>query len=125
MKSKLICILLILVLVFGCNKSGNDLLGTWVGFWGFGVSEPDEPMTVIFKEKGIARVVYGYSTDTSKASFKTNGTYTFDGLTLKFTYSEGLNSFTHEAIPENNKMEGTWGNTPNSSGSGLFNLEKE
>lgn len=127
MKTKLMMISMICILAFSCKKEDNtvtSITGLWSGKWGNGSSTPNNNMTVIFRENGTARVLYGYLSDTSTAIYKSEGSYTFTGGEAQFTYFEGSYTFIHKANPSKNKMEGTWGNAPSTTDGGKFYLDK-
>ncbi len=107
------------------DSGGPDsIVGYWTGNWQFG-DAPDagvKPnMAVIFRENMTIRVVYGYVSDTS-GGFRSEGTYSYNGGVVTFTYNEDTDFFTHKGNVSGNKMKGTWGETPSDSNGGLWEL---
>lgn len=126
MKRKLLVACVLSCLMFSCKKedSISSITGFWVGKWGTGSSTPTNNMSVIFRENGTARVVYGYVSDTSTAIYRAEGSYTFANGVATFQYDEDSYTFIHKATPASNNMEGTWGTAPSTTDGGKFYLDK-
>lgn len=126
---QLISLMLVLCLLSSCKKENNSVEeisvpGTWTGWWGRGNSSAKNNMTVVFRDNGTVRVVYGYTSDTASAAYKTEGAFSVENKVLLFNYHEDSHTFIHKANLSNN-MSGTWGTAPSETDGGLFELSKK
>ncbi len=120
-------IAVIAITLFSCKKEDNNAVtmpGTWVGWWSAGSSSTHNNMTTVFRSDGTVRVLYGYVSDTTIAVYKSEGTYTVNGNTLKFQYNEGSYTFLQTATIAKD-LNGTWGTSPSETDGGLFGLSKK
>lgn len=128
MKKIVTVLLLTSMLLYSCKKQKGatvDLNGYWDGKWGYNTAAPSYKMAVIFRANGTARVIYGYTADTSGAVYKTENTYKYTSGELRFSYREGSYTFMHAAKPSGNNMSGTWGTSPSTTDGGNFFLDKK
>ena len=120
-----IMLLLFVTCFSSCKKEKNVTVpGYWKGSWSSGASSTHNNMATVFRSNGTVRVIYGYTSDTAAAIYKSEGTYTLDGDQLRFRYNEGSYVFIHRATLSN-KMNGTWGYSPSETNAGLFALDKQ
>lgn len=126
---QLISLAVILSVLFSCKKDNNstgevNITGSWAGWWSRGSSSTKNNMTTIFRDNGTVRVVYGYTSDTATAMYKTEGAYSVEGNVLRFSYHEDSYTFIHKSTLSNT-MQGTWGTAPSETDGGLFELSKK
>lgn len=128
MKKHLIVVCVLNCLIWSCkkeNSSINSITGSWSGKWGNGSATPNNSMTVIFRDNGSARVLYGYISDTSTAIYRSEGSYTLVDGVATFSYTEGSDVYIHKANPDGSRMDGTWGTAPSTTDGGKFYLDKQ
>lgn len=127
MKPFLLLTLMTILALTACKKNSidsgpADIKGAWIGVWRNESSSVEYKMTVLFRESGSARILYGYTVDTASAHYKLEGSYNYAGGTVKFSYKEGSNSFTHSGKVTDKNMTGTWGRSPNDKDGGTWDL---
>ena len=130
---KIVIIALCTVAVlFACSKKDNpptpNIVGYWTGLYGT-VSQPTPYLdyAVLFRSNGTVRVFDDLDTSNS---FRSEGTYTVSGNTVKTTYAYvGMPDDTYSTSATLNAnlttMTGTWGRYSSTSGLGAFNLTKQ
>jgi hypothetical protein len=126
---KRLLVIAMAVSFLACSKNSSDIPasieGYWTGKWGFQDDPPDNDMAVIFRSDGTCRVIYGHVGDTAKAMYKTENSYTYVDGEVHFSYKEGSNTYVHYSKPSVTRMDGTWGESPNTTGGGKFYLDKK
>jgi hypothetical protein len=128
MKNVIGILLVLTTVLSSCKKTASspaDVNGFWEGKWAYRNDAPEYQMAVVFRSNGTARVLYGYTTDTSGAAYKTENTYNYVGGEVKFSYREGSSTFIHVAKPVGKNMIGTWGTSPSTTDGGKFFLDRK
>lgn len=127
---QLVTLVFVLSILASCKKEKNNsdadvtIPGSWAGWWGNGSSSTKNNMTVVFRDNGTARVVYGYTSDTATAAYKLEGNYSVENNVLRFSYIEDAYTILHKANVAKN-MSGTWGTAPSETDGGPFELSKK
>ena len=120
-------LVLVAGLATGCGDtepSGPDIEGKWVGTYGNGTADDTFNFTLFINDNGSLGVIDGLG-DTPDGT----GTWELTGnvVTGTYTYDGGGSTYSLSGTVSGNDdhLEGTWGNGAETSGGGLFVVDKE